>query len=89
MASTFTQVDRFVTYSTLERSLYADYFGIDPARIDVVLWGVGQPPVDSSKAPLEPGDYICALGGNARDYRDIIRCDDPGSRSNAGRGAAT
>jgi len=72
MASTFTQVDRFIAYSSLERSLYADYFGIDPARIDVLLWGVGQPWVEPADTPLEPGDYICALGGNARDYRALF-----------------
>ena len=63
MASSFRQVDRFITYSSLERSLYADYFGIDPARIDVLLWGVGQPLVEPADTPLEPGDYICAVGG--------------------------
>jgi glycosyltransferase involved in cell wall biosynthesis len=72
MASTFTQVDRFIAYSTMERSLYANYFGIDPARIDVVLWGVGRPHVEPVDTPLEPGDYICALGGNARDYRALF-----------------
>ena len=72
MASTFTQVDRFITYSTMERSLYADYFGIDPARIEVLLWGVGQPLVEPADTPLEPGDYICAVGGNARDYRALF-----------------
>jgi glycosyltransferase involved in cell wall biosynthesis len=72
MASAFTQVERFIVYSTMERSLYADYFGIDPSRIDVVLWGVGQPRVEPADVPLEQGDYICALGGNARDYRTLL-----------------
>ena len=72
MASAFAQVDRFIAYSTLERSLYAEYFGIDQSRIDVVLWGVGHPMVDPPDVPVEPGDYICALGGNARDYRTLF-----------------
>jgi glycosyltransferase involved in cell wall biosynthesis len=72
MARAFQSVDRFIAYSTMERSLYADYFGIEPARIDVVLWGVGQPEVEPAETPLEPGDYICALGGNARDYRALF-----------------
>lgn len=72
MASAFTRVDRFITYSSLERSLYAEYFGIDPARIDVLLWGVGQPLVEPADTPNEPGDYICAVGGNARDYRTLF-----------------
>ena len=72
MASAFDRVDRFITYSTMERSLYAEYFDIDLNRIDVVLWGVGHPTVDPPDVPLEPGDYICALGGNARDYRTLF-----------------
>ncbi|MGA7496477.1 MAG: glycosyltransferase family 4 protein [Isosphaeraceae bacterium] len=72
MASAFTRVDRFIVYSTLERSLYAEYFRIDPRRIDVVLWGVGYPLVDPPDTPVEPRDYICTLGGNARDYRTLF-----------------
>ncbi len=72
MARSFTSVDRFITYSSMERSLYSGYFDIDPARIDVVLWGVGPPQVEPADQPLETGDYICALGGNARDYRTLF-----------------
>jgi glycosyltransferase involved in cell wall biosynthesis len=72
MASAFTRVGRFVAYSTFERSLYSEYFDIDPARIDVVLWGVGHPEVETPEVPVEPGDYICAVGGNARDYRTLF-----------------
>jgi glycosyltransferase involved in cell wall biosynthesis len=56
----------------MERTVYSRYFGIDPSRIDVVLWGVGQPRVEPVDTPLVPGDYICALGGNARDYRTLF-----------------
>ena len=72
MATAFKRVDRFITYSSMERTVYADYFGIDPARIDVVLWGVRPPLVDPADSPLETGDYLCALGGNARDYRTLF-----------------
>jgi len=72
MASVFKDVDRFVAYSTMEQRLYSGYFDIDPRRIDVVLWGVGEPQVDSPEAPLEQGEYICAVGGNARDYRTLF-----------------
>jgi glycosyltransferase involved in cell wall biosynthesis len=72
MAAAFSRVDRFIVYSTMERSLYTDYFGIDPRRVDVVLWGVGHPRVEPPDVPLEKGDYICALGGNARDYRTLF-----------------
>jgi glycosyltransferase involved in cell wall biosynthesis len=72
MASAFKTVDRFVAYSTMERQVYSEYFDIDPQRIDVVLWSVNDPDVSSPTNPLVPGDYICALGGNARDYRTLF-----------------
>jgi glycosyltransferase involved in cell wall biosynthesis len=72
MASAFAHVDRFIVYSTLERSLYAEYFDLDPGRFDVVLWGVGEPLVDSAAAARVQGGYISALGGNARDYRTLF-----------------
>jgi glycosyltransferase involved in cell wall biosynthesis len=73
MASAFAGVDRFVVYSTSERTLYSKYFDLDPSRIDVVLWGVGEPQVDSPDVPVIAGDYISALGGNARDYRTLFK----------------
>ena len=33
-----------------------------------MFWGVGEPPVTQPEASIESGDYICAIGGNARDY---------------------
>jgi glycosyltransferase involved in cell wall biosynthesis len=72
MASAFKDVDRFIAYSTMEQRVYSEYFDIDPRRIDVVLWGVGVPQVDSPVAPLEQGEYVCAVGGNARDYRTLF-----------------
>ena len=86
MAWAFTRVDRFIVYSTMERKLYAEYFGIDPRRVDVVLWGVGYPLVDPPDTPSETRDYICALGGNARDYRTLFAAMDPTARDPAGRG---
>ena len=65
-------VDRFVVPSRLERSLYAKAFNLPEDHFDVVHWGANSPDVDSPGAPLEPGDYVCAIGGNARDYRTLI-----------------
>jgi glycosyltransferase involved in cell wall biosynthesis len=62
----YRTIDRFVVSSTMERTLYAQHFGIDPARIDVILWGVNSPEV--ANRCLVEGDYVCAVGGNARDY---------------------
>jgi glycosyltransferase involved in cell wall biosynthesis len=71
MTSAFKNISRFIVYSKMEKQLYHDYFGIPLERIDVVLWSVGTPEV-SPQEPLESGDYICAIGGNARDYQTLM-----------------
>jgi len=70
MANAFAGVDRFIVYSTMEKSLYRRHFGIAAEKIDVVPWGVEPPRITSR--PLIPGCYICAIGGNARDYRTLL-----------------
>ncbi len=67
-----SEIDRFVVFSTVERDLYAKTFGLPPERFDVVLWGVEPPRVEGPDTPLEEGPYVCAVGGNARDYRTLI-----------------
>jgi glycosyltransferase involved in cell wall biosynthesis len=71
-ALALSRIDRFVVFSTVERELYAMTFGLPTDRFDVVLWGVRPPRVDLPETPLEQGDYVCALGGNGRDYRTLI-----------------
>lgn len=61
-------VDRFVVYSRFERELYADRLGIDPARIDFLPWAMATPGYDADAPPPVEGDYLCAVGGEARDY---------------------
>ncbi len=62
----YRTIDRFVVSSHVEKQLYADHFGIDPARIDVILWGVNPPVASAFQASNDA--YVCAVGGNARDY---------------------
>ncbi|HUG23773.1 glycosyltransferase family 4 protein [Piscinibacter sp.] len=71
MRSVLPRVDRFVVFSTMERRLYAETFGIDPNRIDVVYWGV-RPPEVGDNPPIVEGDYLCAVGGEGRDYRLLV-----------------
>jgi Glycosyltransferase Family 4 len=63
-ARLFKSIDRFVVSASVERDLYARHFGIDPARIDVILWGVNAPVASEMEPPYS--DYVCAVGGNAR-----------------------
>lgn len=72
MTKAFQNVSHFVVYSTMERHLYSEYFQIPIDRFEVNLWSVVTPKVEP-KTPLQKGDYICAIGGNARDYSTLIQ----------------
>lgn len=67
----FAKVDRFVVYSSVERSQYSDYFNIDPARINFLPWEMAIP--QSSEPALVSGKYVCAVGGEGRDYDTLIQ----------------
>ena len=67
----FRKVDRFVVFSRTEQSRYADYFGIDLARIDFMPWEMDIP--RTSESPFISGKYVCAVGGEGRDYETLIR----------------
>jgi glycosyltransferase involved in cell wall biosynthesis len=68
-----SNVNRLIVFSRLERSLYAKAFDLPEDHFDVIRWGVRPPDVDSPETPLEPGEYVCAVGGNARDYRTLLK----------------
>ncbi len=65
-------VDRLIVYSTLERTLYAKAFDLPESRFEVVRWGVRPPTADPPDVPLQEGEYICAIGGNGRDYPTLM-----------------
>lgn len=70
MRWSFKSVDRFVVFSQAERRKYADYFGIDPSRIDYLPWVMPTPfAADDS---LVEGKYVCAVGGEGRDYATLV-----------------
>ena len=69
-ARAYKSVDRFVVSSTMEHLLYTEHFNLDPKRFDVILWGVNPPEVSNER--LVDGDYVCAVGGNARDYSMLM-----------------
>jgi glycosyltransferase involved in cell wall biosynthesis len=75
MTRAFAKVNRFVVFSRAERDLYADYFNLPREKFDVKLWGVGQPEVAAAPdSPTEPqaNQYLCAIGGNRRDYATLM-----------------
>jgi glycosyltransferase involved in cell wall biosynthesis len=72
MTRAFEKIDKFIVYSSWEKQLYHDYFDIPLEKIDTHLWSVGKPTFQPNH-PLESPDYICAIGGNARDYSTLIK----------------
>ena len=71
MAHAFRDVDRFVSFCSLERQLYARHFDLDLARFDMQLWAA-QPPIVQAGPPIVAGSYISAVGSQGRDYAPII-----------------
>jgi len=67
----FKRIDLMRVHSRMEIRLYRDYFGIPEERLKLGLWGVNMPDFEPKDA-LEPGDYLCAVGGNARDYETLL-----------------
>ena len=72
MANAFSGVDRFAVFSKVELDLYARVFGVSATKFEFIHWGVGSAAVSDSDAPMIQGDYVCAIGGNARDYRTLM-----------------
>jgi glycosyltransferase involved in cell wall biosynthesis len=65
-------VDRFVCFSSIERTRYAKHFNIPEHKIESLHWAVAEPEFDASLAPIEERPYLCAVGGEGRDYRTLV-----------------
>ena len=72
MIAAFRDVDRFIVFSTMERELYANYFDLPIDRFTTIHWAMGALPMNPPDRPSIDGDYICSLGGNARDYPTLM-----------------
>lgn len=68
----FSQVDQFAVYSRFEVDRYAQHFDIDPALVKPVIWTQAVPAVQSGPGIAITGPYVCALGGEGRDFRMLI-----------------
>ena len=72
MTRAFAHVERFIVYSNFERELYARHFDLSLRSFEMKHWGVAAPGTTHTESPRSEGDYICALGGNRRDYRSLM-----------------
>jgi glycosyltransferase involved in cell wall biosynthesis len=67
-----SRIERFVVFSQVEREMYSKAFDLPIERFDFLRWGVQIPFVEAPDRPIERGNYVAAIGGNARDYRTLI-----------------
>ena len=67
----FQRPHRFVVFSSVEVDRYATYFRIPRERFEMHHWGVDTPAV-GDEALRPEGPYLCAIGGNGRDYRTLF-----------------
>ncbi len=67
-----SRIERFVVFSQVEREIYSKAFDLPIDRFDFVRWGVQIPLVEAPDRPIELGNYVAAIGGNARDYRTLL-----------------
>jgi len=74
LSRVLAEVPRFVVYSSFERDLYSEIFSIPRERFDVLLWPVRSPEPANPEVPYISGEYVCAIGGNARDYATLLEC---------------
>lgn len=64
----FHHVDQLTVFSAYEKTRYAESFDIDPARLAPVVWAQQTPPVAHESALALKSPYLCAIGGEGRDF---------------------
>lgn len=65
-------VDQFAVFSKYEQQLYPDIFNIDANRFIPVIWTQDPPAVQSMQAITVQRPYLCAIGGEGRDFKLLI-----------------
>jgi glycosyltransferase involved in cell wall biosynthesis len=83
MRRAFRRLDRVIVFSSFERTLYSDYFGIPETRIDVIPWRIQDPRVQRKRSgndavatagatPTGNSQTISAVGSQGRDYATLV-----------------
>lgn len=65
-------VDTFLVFSRFERALYAEMLGLPIERFVFLPWAAERPEPDANAALPFEGPYLCAIGGEGRDYATLI-----------------
>jgi glycosyltransferase involved in cell wall biosynthesis len=83
MRRAFQRLDRVIVFSSFERTLYSDYFGIPETRIEVIPWRIQDPRVQRLRSgvdaaatagatPTGNSETISAVGSQGRDYATLF-----------------
>lgn len=67
------RVDKMAVFSRYEQGLYAEYFGIEHERFQPVIWTQGPPPVQAETGLADVSPYLCAIGGEGRDFALLMQ----------------
>lgn len=66
------RVDRFCVFSAYEAELYPRRFDLPPERFVRLLWAQDPPTISSVPTAFAGRDYVCAVGGEGRDYATLV-----------------
>ena len=69
---TLAKVDQFTVFSEHERPIYTRLFDIDEERIRPVIWTQDVPPVQAEPGLDMRQPYLCAVGGEGRDFATLL-----------------
>jgi glycosyltransferase involved in cell wall biosynthesis len=61
-------IDEFVIFSEVEREIYSKTFGIPQDRFRMLHWAMDTPVAGPDNPVPFKGNYLCAIGGEGRDY---------------------
>lgn len=76
MRNCFASIRKFTVFSRHEALLYSDYFSLSENLFDFTLWTQNVPDwVTPEEIPFD-GRYLCAVGGEDRDYELLARFSD-------------
>lgn len=67
------RVDKMVVFSRYEHELYSEHFGIERERFQPVIWTQGPPPVQADTGLNDVRPYLCAIGGEGRDFALLMQ----------------
>lgn len=67
-------VHKFTSFSNVERELYSKYFSLPVEKFDYLPWTMDTPETDDTV--MNQSAYICAAGGEGRDYNTLIDAMD-------------